>query len=176
MHRGRLGNQLGQALSAQRTVFALELLAATQRPAELDLSAEGREQPAVVPGLLDEVARAPPHRLDGAVDAGPGGHHNDRGRGIEPLKSPQQVQPFRPGGRVARVVHVDQEGVEVAGVEGGQHGAGRGGGLHLIAFTLEEQLEGFEDVGLVVGDEDPGGGRAHGVKVSGVGCRVPGLP
>src|SRR5437016_13046162 len=174
LHGGRLGDQLGEALPAQRTVFALELLTATQRPTELDLGAECREQPAVVPRLLDEVARAAAHRLDGAVDAGPGGHHHDWGRGVEPLEPREQLESFRPGRRVAGVVQVDQEGVEVAGVQGGQHGARRGGGLHLVAFTLEEQLEGFEDVRFVVGDEDPGGSLAHGLKVSGVGGQGPG--
>src|SRR5439155_14200319 len=114
------------------------------------------------------------HRLDGAVDTGPGGHHDDRRRRVEPLEPCEQVQPFRPRGRVAGVVHVDQEGVEVALVESGKDGAGGSGTLDLVALALEEELESFQDVLLIVGDEDAGGGRAHGVKVSGVGCRVPG--
>src|SRR5881227_1016211 len=142
--------------------FSLELLAAPQRPAQLDLGAERREQPAIVPRLLDEVARAATHRLDGAVDTGPGGHHDDRRRRVEPLESREQVQPFRPGGRVARVVHVDQEGVEIALVESGKDGAGGSGALDLVALALEEELESFQDVLLIVGDEDAGGGGRGG--------------
>src|SRR2546430_13322350 len=174
LHGGRLGDQLGEALPAQRTVFALELLTATQRPTELDLGAECREQPAVVPRLLDEVARAAAHRLDGAVDAGPGGHHHDRGRGVESLEPREQIESFRPGRRVAGVVHVDQEGVEVALVESGKNAARGGRALDLVALAFEEEPQGLDDVFLIVRYKDAGGGLAHGLKVSGVGGQGPG--
>jgi len=135
---------------------------------------ECREQPAVVPRLLDEITSATAHRLDRAVDAGPGGHHHDRGRRVERLEARQQVEAFGAGGGVPRVVHVDQQGVEVALVERGKDGAGRGGGVHLVALALEKEFEGLEDVLLVVSDEDAGGCRRHGLKVSGVGGQGPG--
>jgi len=34
-----------------------------------------------------------------------------------------------------------------------EHGGGRRGGIHAIALVLEEQEEGFEDIALIVGDE-----------------------
>src|SRR5439155_12411183 len=155
--------------------FALELLTATQRPTELDLGAECREQPAVVPRLLDEVARAAAHRLDRAVDRGPCGHHHDRRRHLERLEPRQEIEPFRPGRGVPGVVHVDQEGVEITSVESGEDRAGRGRRLHVVAFTLEEQFQRLEDIRLVVSHQDPGGGGAHGSKVPDNGCCVPAL-
>src|SRR5947208_14533688 len=173
LHSGRLGDQLGEALAAQRTVFALELLAATQRPAELDLGAERGEQAAVVPRLLNEVARAAAHRLNRAVDTGPGGHHDDRGRRVESLEPREQIESLRPRSRVAGVVHVDQEGVEVALVEGGEDGAGGGGALDLVALAFEKELERLQDVLLIVGNEDAGGGGwgGHGRSLWGLGPR-----
>src|SRR5437773_182975 len=144
-------------------MLALELLAAPQRPPELHVGAERGEQPAVVPRLLDEVARATAHRLHRTVDAGPGGHHHDRGRRVERLESRQQVEAFGAGGGVPRVVHVDQQSVEVALVERREDGAGRGGGVDLVALALEKEFQGLEDVLLIVSDEDAGGSLAHGV-------------
>ena len=59
------------ALVTEQRVLRLEPLAAPQRPAKLDLGAQDGEQPLVVPGLLDEVARAAPHGLDRHVDLTP---------------------------------------------------------------------------------------------------------
>src|SRR5207248_5914771 len=77
LHRGRLGNQLGETFPPQGAILALELLAAPQRPPELDVGAERGEQPAVVPWLLDEITSAPAHRLDGALAPAPGAHPPD---------------------------------------------------------------------------------------------------
>ncbi len=61
----------GLAVLPQDPVLRLQALPAAQRPSERDLRAQRRQQPRVVPRLLDEVARAAPHRLDGEVDAFP---------------------------------------------------------------------------------------------------------
>src|SRR5207249_7523726 len=60
--------------------------------------------------------------------------------------------------------------------ERGKDGAGRGGGVHLVALALEKEFEGLEDVLLVVSDEDAGsrGRGGHRSKVSGVGGQGPG--
>src|SRR5439155_521345 len=70
---------------------------------------------------------------------------------------------------------LDQEGVEITSVEGGEDRAGRGRRLHVVAFTLEEQFQRLEDIRLVVSHQDPGGGGAHGSKVPDNGCCVPAL-
>jgi hypothetical protein len=68
--------------SPQQRVLAGEALARAARPGQLDLVAQHAEQALVLPGLLDEVLRAAPHRRDGHVDRRPGGHHHDRQAGI----------------------------------------------------------------------------------------------
>ncbi len=83
LHRPRLRDQRGLTLAAaaQQRIFRLEALAVAERPAQLGLRAQDREQARVLPRLLDEVAGAAAHGLDGDVDAAPGGHHDDRQRG-----------------------------------------------------------------------------------------------
>ena len=87
------------------------------RPSSIWVSQDGGEA-RVVPGLLDEVARAAAHGLDGQFDAAPGGHHDHRQRGVERLDAVEQVETFLAGGGVARVVEVHQDGVEIAGFDG----------------------------------------------------------
>ena len=97
-HRGRLGDQRGAvgALVAQDAVLGLEPLAAPQRAGQLDLRANDREHALVVPRLLDEVARAAAHGLDGQFDGAPGGHDDDRQRRVERLELREQRQAFGP--------------------------------------------------------------------------------
>ena len=76
-HRGRLGDQRPAAFGG-RTGLRLEASGPAQRVSELHLRPQDREQPLVVPGLLDEVAGAPPHGLDGDVDRAPRRHDDDR--------------------------------------------------------------------------------------------------
>ena len=150
---GGLGDQLRHALAAQQRVLGLEPLPLAQRLAQLDLRADDRQQPGVVPRLLDEVARAAAHRLDGDFDAAPGRHDDDRQRRIDALDARQQVQAFFARRRVARVVQVDQRDVELARLERGEHAGRRRRGLEVEAFGLEQQPQRLEDVRLVVGDE-----------------------
>jgi len=65
-----------------------------QRAAELCLRADDRLEPLVVPGLLDEVARATAHRLDGDVDRAPRGHDHDRQHLVSTVNLGQQLETF----------------------------------------------------------------------------------
>ena len=113
------------------------------------------EQARVLPRLLHEIARAAAHGFDGEVDAAPGGHDDDGQRGVERAQVVEEIEPFLAGRRVARVVEVHQDDVELAAFDGGDDAGGRGGGLNLIALGLEQQAERFEHVGLIVRHEDP---------------------
>ena len=73
----------------------------------------------------------------------------------------KEVESLAPRRRVAGVVEIHQRRVEVARVEGAEDRRRRRRGRDLEAFALEEEPEGFEDVLLVVGDEDAG--TRHGV-------------
>ena len=95
LHRRRSRNQRRRAVEAQAR-RALELPSAAQRAAQLDLRADDREQPGVVPGLLHEVARAPAHRLDRHVDARPCGQDDDGKRRIFGLQPREQIEPSCP--------------------------------------------------------------------------------
>ncbi len=137
LHPQRLGDQLRQTFFAQRARLDLEALALAQGTPQLDLRAHGREQTPVVPGLLDVIARAASHRLDRAVDAAPRRHE---GRALQSLDAREQVEPFGTRRCVAGVVHVHEQRIEVAGFDGGKHGAGRGCGLDLKPLPFEEEL------------------------------------
>ena len=75
--------------------------------------------------------------------------------GIERRSAASRSSPSRAGRRVARVVQVDEHGVEVARLDGGEHGGRRGGGLALESLALEQQAQRLEHVALVVGDRGP---------------------
>ena len=59
---------------------------------ELDLGAHDGEEPRVVPRLLDEVAGAAAHRLDGDVDAAPGRHHHRRQRRVHGADRVEEIE------------------------------------------------------------------------------------
>ena len=77
-HRRRFGDEHRPDVRLERAVLGFEPLLAAQRARQLDLRAHDRQQPRVLPRLLDEVARAAAHGLDRHLDAAPGGHHDDR--------------------------------------------------------------------------------------------------
>jgi hypothetical protein len=70
------------------------------------------------------------------------------------LNAVEQVEPFLPGGGVARVIEVHQHDVEVARLHGVDGRRRRVDALGLIAFALDQEAQGFEDVGLIVRDQD----------------------
>ena len=153
-HGWRLGDQRRQPLTLEQFVLLHQPLAPARGMRPLDLVPEGGEQPGVVPGLLDEVAGAQPHRLDRLVDAAPGSHDDDRQGRVEGADPGEEIQPFTPGGGIASVVEVDEGGVGLLVLHQGQEAFGHMSGHGPIALALEEQPERLEDVRLVVGDQD----------------------
>ena len=122
-------------------------------PAELHLRRQRRQQPVVVPRLLNVVARASSHRFDGTVNAPPAGHDNDGQVRILASDVPQQVQPLAPRRGVAGVVEVHQHAVEVTGSDRRNNGFRRIGGQHLEARVLQQNTQRFNDVRLIVGHQ-----------------------
>ena len=90
-------------------------LPAVQRVAccgQIHLRANNAQQAMVVPGLLDEIARAAPHGLDGDFHAAPRGHHHDWQCAVQPAARWRAGQCL-PGPRWCRVVvQVHQHDVE----------------------------------------------------------------
>ena len=75
--------------------------------------ADRRQHAVVLPRLLHEIADAESQRLDGDVERRPAGHHEDGKGRVDRVHAREQVQAFAAGGRVARVVEVHQQDVEV---------------------------------------------------------------
>src|SRR5882724_10047313 len=96
----------------QQTVLGLKPLAVTQSMAELHLSTQDRQEPGVVPRLLDKIPRAATHGLDGNIQARPSRHHHYWQHAVESLKLCEQVKTFLPGSCIARVVKVDQKTIK----------------------------------------------------------------
>ena len=165
LHGRRFGDQLGEPFFPEGAVLDLEMLALAQRATQLHLGAHGREQTPVVPRLLDVIARAAPHRRDRAVDAAPRRHHHHRRRALLPLDARQQIQPLGTGRCIARIVHVHEQRIEVAGFDGGENRARRGCGLDFEALSFQEQFEGFQDVSLIVSYEETRCASEHAVQV-----------
>ena len=115
------------------------------------------------------VASAAPHRRDRAVDAAPRRHHHHRRRALLPLDARQQIQPLGTGRCIARIVHVHEQRIEVAGFDGGENRARRGCGLDFEALSFQEQFEGFQDVSLIIGDKETRWAIRHAVKFEGLG-------
>ncbi len=161
-HRGGLRDQLGRAVPAQQPILALQPARAPERAAELDLGPQRRQQPGVVPRLLDEVASATPHRLHRLLDAAPGGHHHRGQRAVERLELGYQLESLASGRGIARVVKVEQDGVEIRRLDGGKDRGGRSRGVDGVALALEQQPERLTDVGLIVRDEHVGDGGGVG--------------
>ena len=163
-HGRRLGDQLRKALGAQRAVLRFQALSAAQGAAEFDLGLQNRREPRVVPRLLDEIARAAAHGFDGEFDAAPRGHDDHRERGVQGLYAVEQFEAFLPAGGVAGVVEVHQNRVEIARFHFVDHGGGRVHGNSPVVFTLHEEAQRFENIRLIVGNQDARGagfGRFH---------------
>ena len=109
LHGRRVGNEFGPALGAEQSILRLQAFGLLQSATQFDLGAKDRQQPLIVPGLLNEVARAAAHGLDGEFHIAPGGHHDHRNAAVERDDFGQQIEAFVAGSCVARVVQVDQE-------------------------------------------------------------------
>ena len=88
--------RVGPPLPREQLVFLLEPAIGADGAAELDLVLDDREQARVVPRLGDEIARAAAHGLDGDIDAGPRGHHDDRQGGIGAWSLASRSRPSWP--------------------------------------------------------------------------------
>jgi hypothetical protein len=157
-HRRGLGDQRRHAVAPQQPVLELQPAAEPERARQLEPVPERGQQPVVLPGLLDVVARAAPDSGHRAFHAPPRRHHDDRQRGVQAAQAGDQLDALVPGGGVAGVVEVEQRGVEVGGLHRRDHARGRGRGLDLVVLAAQQQLEGVEDVGVVIGDQDAGDG------------------
>ena len=93
-HRLGLRNHRRASIGAQQLILSLEPLLVPAPLAEFRLRSNNREQPRVVPWLLNEVAGAMLHRFDGKIDAAPRGHDDNRKGFIDTLYLIQQVEPF----------------------------------------------------------------------------------
>jgi hypothetical protein len=155
-HLRRFGDQAAAAGRAEGVVLRLQPLAVPQGMVQVDLGAEDLEQPDVVPRLGHEVAGPQAHRLDRQVDGRPGRHHHDRQVGVEGLEAGEEIEPLAPRRRVAGVVEVHQDDVEVAPGQTLDDFGGGGGDLGVEALGLEEEPERLLHLAEVVSDEDAG--------------------
>jgi hypothetical protein len=161
-HRLGLRDEQRPPLVAQRPVLGLEPLPATESTRQLGLRAQGGDEPGVLPRLLHEVAGPATHRRNRDVDAPPRRHHHHGEGGVDRLELRQQVHALAAGGRVAGVVEVHEDDVDLPRFDGGEHGGRRVGRLEEEALRLEQEAQRLEDVGLIVGGEDARREPAHG--------------
>ena len=160
LHRSGIGNELRRVL-LEELVLALEPVSATKRLAELDLSPQNAEKTRVVPRLLHEVARAGTHRLERELDAPPRGHDHDRKRVVDVVQSLEQVETLATRSRVACVVQVHQQQIEVLAFDRFDDGIRIVDRFGAVAFCFQQEPQRFAHVGLVVGNEDPWTHAAH---------------
>ncbi len=161
LHGGRRGDEVGTILRLQQPVLSFEMLRLLQSAIEFDLGANDGDQALVVPRLLDEIASAAPHGLDGELHVGPRGHHDHRQIAVDADNLGKQRETFLPGGGIARVVQVDEHGVVVVERQRLAHQGGRAGRIDLVSLSGQQQLDGVEDVLLIVGGQHPGAFAAH---------------
>ena len=76
-----------------------------------------------------------------------------------------ELQPFSPRGRIPAIVQIHQQQIERALAQAIEHRLGGADELGFVAFAGEQPAKGLEHVGLIVGDQDAGGGlgtNGHG--------------
>ena len=155
LHGGRAGDKVRHAFGAEQAVFEFQLAGAAQRLVQLGVHADEGEQPLVLPRLLDKVARAALDAFDGQVDVAPRRHHDHREARIEFLDMGEQIEAFLAGGGVARVVQVDEHDIVVALAQRLQKQLRRAHAIDVDPLRLEQQLDGFKNVRLIVGNQNP---------------------
>jgi hypothetical protein len=122
---------------------------------QFHLGAQNRQQALVLPRLLHEVARPPAHGLDRQPHVAPRSHNDDRNAAIESYNLGKQVQAFLARGRVARVVQVDENGIVELTSERFAHRGGRLRRINYKALGAKQQLDGFQNMRLVVTGQNP---------------------
>ena len=146
-----------QAALDQAGVVELALLPLVPPPCRAclgDFPLEDLQERDVLPRLLDEALGAPAHRFYRRVDAAPAGHDDDGEGGIVGADARNELEPFAAGGRVARVVQVHEQQVELLGAEPFHDRVRRGDELRQVSLAGQQPAQGFEHVRLVVGDEN----------------------
>jgi hypothetical protein len=156
-HRRRLGQDRRVAIGLQCLIGRFELMPSPEGAPQFRLRADDREQPIVVPGLLDEVARPAAHRFDGNVHRAPCRHHDDGQGLVGGVDALQQFKALLSRRGVPGVVEVHQEDVEVLHLECAQELLRRGCGIDRIAVRLQQQPQRLEDVRLIVGEQQARG-------------------
>ena len=159
LHLGGGGDQPQGSRLLQRGVLRLEPLAGAQGAAQLHLGAHDGQQPRVVPGLGHEVPRSPAHRLHRQLHARPCRHHHDGQGPVDRLQAGEQVEPLLAGGRVAGVIQVHEEKIELAFRQGREQVRWGAHGFKDISVRLEKQLQSIQHVLLIVGNENSAFGR-----------------
>jgi hypothetical protein len=106
--------------------------------------------------LLQVVTGAFLQRLDGRLDGGVAGDHDD---GRERIHDPRLLEDVEPA--EARKDDVGDDDVEVLRLEAGQGLLGAAGGGDVVASYTEGRAEHLLHPELVVHDEDGGAGHAH---------------
>jgi len=132
----------------------------------------------VLPRLVHERPRAPPHRFDRRFDAAPTGHGDDRQELIARVHLAEQVQPFTPRRGVAGVVEIHEEQVVVLRAQPVAHLLHRARGIGVEPVAAQQQPQRGNDVGLIVGDEHPrpnsvadqGSPACSGIRIHDAGC------
>jgi len=75
------------------------------------------------------------------------------------LQFGEEFEAFLTGRGIAGVVEIDEGQRIVALFDRLERRAGRLGGVDEVAFGFEQEAEGFQHIGLVIGDEDTAGRR-----------------
>src|SRR6202021_2570099 len=96
----------GEAACSSLATISLPVPCSPESRMELGMNPHQRDQPLVLPGLLDKIPCPPLDRFNRQVNVAPGGHHNHRHPRIELLNPSQQIQPLLTRGGVAGVVQV----------------------------------------------------------------------
>jgi hypothetical protein len=153
LHGGSASHKLRHPLGAQQAILELQLPGPPQSRMQLRMNPDQRDQPLVLPRLLDKVARAPLNRFDCQVDVAPGGHHDHRQPRVVFLDARQQVQALLARGRVPRVVQIDQQHIVVVLPHRLHQQLRRPDAVHRNALRRQQQLDSFKNVRLIVGNQ-----------------------
>src|SRR5260221_2920630 len=145
------------AVTAQEAILGFQAPALAKRPSQFDGRPERSYESGILPRLLYEVARTEAHGLHGEVDTPPCRHHHDGQEIVVGTQALEEIEAFRPRGRIAGVIEIDEHDVEDARANGAVDGRGRRGLLNGEAFVLQEETECLHHVGLIVSDENARG-------------------
>src|SRR5215469_2273562 len=137
LHRWCACNKVRHAFGTQQTVFKLELAGAPQRLVQFGVDPDKRNETFVLPGLLDKVTGAAFNALHGQIDVAPSCHHDHRQTRIDLQQASKQIKTLLAGGRVARVVQVNEQNIVIALAEGLEQQLRRSDAVGVNALRLK---------------------------------------